>query len=60
VACRRHLEAALGHAEARDALDRRYNEGRWRRWYDRDLIYPCKNTVTDLKKLLNAQKEQRK
>jgi hypothetical protein len=54
AACRRHLQAALGHAEARDALDRRYNEGRWKRWYDRDLIYPCATVSADIRRLLVA------
>ena len=51
-ACRAHVESALGHARTRDALDLRYNAGRWSRWYDRDLIYPCASVSDGLRDVL--------
>ena len=58
-ACRAHAENALECARARDELDLRYNAGRWSRWYDRDLIYPCKSVADDLREvLLKLQDEQ--
>ena len=51
-ACRMHVEKALALSQERDALDNRYNSGRWRQWYDRDLIYPCSSLSETLQKVL--------
>lgn len=50
---RAHLETAYAGAMARDALDKNYNSGKWKRWYDRDLIYPCSHVTGELKKLVS-------
>lgn len=47
---RRHVRAALAHGRRRDALDARYNAGKWARWYDRDLVYPCHAVMAELSK----------
>ena len=52
-ACRRHVASALELAEERDALDRRYNSGRWKRWYDRDIVYNCSMVAGNLRNLLS-------
>ncbi len=51
---RRHLQAALAYSEARDALDARYNAGRWKGWYDRDLVYNCSTVSGKIRELLAA------
>ena len=58
-ACRAHVESALEHARARDALDLRYNAGRWSRWYDRDLIYPCASVSDNLREVLLMLQDER-
>ena len=45
----------LGHQ--RDALDVRYNSGKWAHWYDRDLKYPCRSVMEALER--NLAKETR-
>lgn len=50
---RAHLETAYADALARDALDKNYNSGKWTRWYDRDIIYPCSHVTGKLKKLVS-------
>ncbi|MBR4171418.1 MAG: glycosyl hydrolase 115 family protein, partial [Kiritimatiellae bacterium] len=47
-----HVQAALDLSEARDRLDRRYNAGRWKRWYDRDIIYPYTSFSAALRQLV--------
>lgn len=37
---KRHALTALNLSTERDRLERRYNAGRWKHWYDRDIIYP--------------------
>ena len=54
IACRRHVAAAMALAEERDALDRRYNSGKWKRWYDRDIVYNCSNVADTLRKILSG------
>ena len=51
----RHAKAALSLLEQRDALDSRYNSGRWEHWYDRDLIYPCKSVTQRLRDFLKGK-----
>lgn len=53
-AARRHAEAALARAEARDALDARYNAGRWAGWYARDIIYPFSAFAAELRQALEG------
>ena len=36
----RHTGSALAASRARDALDAKYNEGKWAGWFARDLKYP--------------------
>ena len=48
----RHAKAALALGEERDALDRRYNSGKWEHWYDRDMVYPSAVVVETLRKHL--------
>ena len=50
----RHAKAALALLEERDRLDGRYNTGKWKHWYDRDLLYPCKSTTAKLREALNG------
>ncbi len=54
AACRAHVERALALAEERDALERRYDSGRWERWHDRDIIYPYSAQSQELRKILEA------
>ena len=51
----RHAKAALAFGEQRDALDRRYNSGKWEHWYDRDLIYPCCSVTEKLRKAVKGK-----
>ncbi len=48
----RHANAAIALGHERDALDARYNSGRWAHWYDRDLKYPCRSVMEDLERNL--------
>ena len=52
AAAERHLSAALAESQARDALDRRYNAGKWTHWYDRDLKYPYTRLSGEIGKVL--------
>ena len=52
----RHAKIALELLEQRDALDERYNSGKWEHWYDRDLIYPCKSVTAKLRAAVNGTK----
>ena len=42
----------IGLRGRRDALDRRYNSGKWEHWYDRDMVYPSAVVVETLRKHL--------
>lgn len=53
-----HLEQALSHAQARDALDRRYNEGKWLHWYDRDRKYQYTLLSRDISEALRLVRER--
>ena len=50
----RHAKAALAFGEQRDELDRRYASGKWKHWYDRDLIYPCRSVTGKLRNALKG------
>ena len=52
--CRAHVAKALAVSKARDALDGRYNSGRWEGWYARDLVYPCSSVSESLQKVLES------
>ncbi len=53
----RHANAAVELGRQRDALDARYNSGKWAHWYDRDLKYPCRSVMEALER--NLAKETR-
>ena len=44
----RHAGTAVSLGRERDAIDARYNSGKWARWYDRDLVYPCRAAMENL------------
>ena len=48
----RHANVALALGHERDALDARYNSGKWTHWYDRDLKYPCRSVMESLERKL--------
>ncbi|MBR3956373.1 MAG: hypothetical protein IKJ89_00805, partial [Kiritimatiellae bacterium] len=48
----RHAKAAIALGHERDALDARYNSGKWAHWYDRDLKYPCRSVMESLEREL--------
>ena len=48
----RRARAAVELGHERDALDTRYNSGKWARWYDRDLKYPCHAVMEELERNL--------
>lgn len=50
----RHARAATALGVERDALDARYNSGKWERWYDRDIVYPCRSLMEHLRNGLLA------
>ena len=54
AAARRHLEAALAESRARDALDAEYNEGKWARWFARDLKYPYTGLSREIEETLRG------
>ena len=54
----RHVCAAVTLGHARDALDSRYNSGMWTRWYDRDLVYPCRAVMENLEAAAWPQPER--
>jgi len=50
-----HAKQALSLLERRDELDRQYNGGKWKHWYDRDIIYPCRSVTEKLRKSLKGR-----
>ena len=46
------LDAALLHAERRDALDAEMCRGRWRHWHDFHTVYPYRRLAPRIRKLL--------
>lgn len=60
AACRVHAERALALATERDALEKRYNSGRWKRWYARDIIYPYSIQSKNLRRVLDAFDRERR
>lgn len=53
----RHAGTAVSLGRERDALDARYNSGKWARWYDRDLVYPCRAAMENLEAAVWPQPE---
>ena len=55
---RAHAIAALDVADRRKSLDLRYNEGKWKHWYDRDMIYPFDPAMEELRRFLCKEVEE--
>ena len=55
---RAHAIAALDVADRRKSLDLRYNEGKWKHWYDRDIIYPFDPAMEELRRFLCKEVEE--
>ena len=53
----RHAGTAVSLGRERDAIDARYNSGKWARWYDRDLVYPCRAAMENLEAAVWPQPE---
>ena len=49
-----NLAAALAESRARDALDAEYNEGKWARWFARDLKYPYTGLSREIEETLRG------